>query len=319
MGTYAGWRSAADSGDIRKVTWVCGEQRVLVEEVVDATRTALQASDLDYVSVTAAAVPDREVWAAANQYPMTPGANRLILVRDAEKIKNWEPLSKWIAEGRRLPTVHLLFVGREADFPHVVQRGKKVGFQPHIEAIRGRGRLVRCSTPNEADCVAWVKRRSSLDDRTALYLLQRAGGNLATVASVCAKVSLFNRRVGPQIIDRLCSEVPADSFVDALLMLKKRQAVMAIEGMSESEYFGVIGLLDFRLDLMASLWRMVRAGQTARDAQGMPQFLVRQFLPFAKHYDPKRCAYARRVLAIIDQSLQGGARKGVLESLVALW
>jgi hypothetical protein len=320
MGSYAQWRACADKGEVRRVTWVCGDQLVLVEEIVDTVRDLLKASDLDCVSLIAGQDPDREIWAAANQYPMVPGANRLIQVRHAERIKRWEPLEEWLANSRRLPASHLLFVSGEAEVPHTTTGGKRVP-KPFIEAMKApKGHVVRCAMPNEHDAIGWARRRGPLDEEMARYLLTRAGGNLALVASVCAKLNLFGAKVpGPRVIDELCREVPTDEFVESLLLLKKRDALLAAAAMDERDYRRAVGNLDYRLDLLATLHRALRTGQTVRDLGTLPQFLVRQFWPAAKHYDDRRCLHNRQVLAVVDSALKNGARDAVLEALVALW
>lgn len=320
MGTYAQWRTAADKGEVRRVTWVCGEQVVLVEEVVDTIRDLLKASDLDFVSLVAGEDPDREIWAAAHQFPMVPGANRLIQVRNAERVKRWEPLEEWIAASRTLPNSFLLFISRDPDIPVTSVEGKKVP-KPWIEAMRApKGHVVRCAMPNEHDATAWAKRRGPLDEEMARYLLTRAGGNLALAASVCAKLNLCDARVpGPKVIDELCREVPTDQFVESVLLLKKRDALLAAAGMDARDYRRAILTLDHRLDLLATLNRALRTGQTVRDLVGVPPFLVRQFWPVAKHYDERRCLYNRQLLAVVDSAHKIGARDGVLEAIVALW
>lgn len=320
MANYSSWRAAADKGEVRRVTWICGDQRVLVEEVVDTVRGLLKASDLDYVSLVAGECQDKDIWAAANQYPMTPGANRLVLVRNAEKIKRWEPLAEWLANARALPTAHLLFVSNDPDVPYTLTGDKRVP-KPWIEAMKPpKGHIVRCGMPNENDAIAWVARRTALGQDIARYLLTRAGGNLALVASVCAKLSLFGAvAAGPRLIDELCREVPGDSFVECLLMGQKSKAYLAADTVDAREYRRVVGTLDQRLDLMQSLNRALRTGQTPREVQGLPTFLVRQFWPYAKYYDPQRCAQNRRALAVVDEALKNGARDGLLEALTAVW
>lgn len=86
MGTYRQWRVHADRGEVKRVTWVCGPERLLVEEVVDTTRRQIAASDMDYVTISCVPSaenkePVKDMWDAASQYPLVPGANRLILCR----------------------------------------------------------------------------------------------------------------------------------------------------------------------------------------------------------------------------------------------
>jgi DNA polymerase III delta subunit len=320
MSTYAQWRTAADKGETRRVTWVCGNQPVLVEEVVDTTRAALLATDLDYTSLTAGQHPDRDIWAAALQYPLQPGVARLVLVRDAHRISHWAPLNTFLTAARQLPTNHLLFVSPEPDFPAHTVAGKRAGLAAHAELIRGKGRLVRCAMPNETDLIAWVRRRApAMDDEMIRYLLTRAGANLATVAGTCKKIAALKGNPGPATIDVLCTPAPAESFVDNLLARKPVDALRTVATLTDRDALAAIALLDTRLDLLAALWRSTRAGLSARDVTGVPVFLVRRYLPIAKHYDPKRVVYARRVLAVVDNALRNGARGGVLEALTALW
>lgn len=319
MSTYHQWRVAADKGEVKRVTWVCGDQRVLVEEVVDTVRARVGASVLNYQTFTAGTDPDREFWAAAHQFPLEAGANRFILVRNAERISRWQPLDGWLAATRQLVGVYLLFVSGEPDFAYQMVDGRKAGLKPHLETIKNRGRIVRCSMPHELDLVAWVRRRVPLDEEMARYLLRRTGADLATVAGTCTKLALLPGNPGPVTIDALCAEAPTDTFVNALLNLRKRDALLAAPSVSDKDYGRTVSVLDQRLDLLAALWRATRAGRAAREITGWPTFLVRQYLPAAKHYDPDRCVYSRRVLAVCDEALRGGARTGWLEALVALW
>lgn len=321
IGNYTQWRAAVDRKEIRRVTWVCGDQPVLVEEVVDTIRGLLRPSELDCQTFTGGTDPDREIWAAARQYPLVPGAPRLVVVRSAEKVTRWEPLGDWMDDSRLLPGAHLVFVSAEPDLAARTVKGKKLGPAEHIEMIQGRrnGHIVRCSMPNETDLLAWVKRRARLDDEMARYLLTRSGGDLLSIAGVCAKLTLFEGMAGPATITALCNESPAGSFVDLLLLCKKPAAFAALNAMGESDYGWAINQLDGKLDLLAALWRAARAGYSPREIQGIPPFLVHKYLSAAKHYDPQRCVYRRRALAVVDDAYRNGARAGVLEALTALW
>lgn len=317
---YTLWRHAADKGEVRRATYVCGDQPVLIEEVVDTTRALLAVSDLDYVSLDAGAVADRDIWAAANQYSLSGTANRLVLVRDAHRIKNWNPLTDWIGNARRLPHNYLLLVSNQDDFPTVAQEGKKA-LAPHIEAIRaGRGRLVRCGMPNEADSIAWVRSRAPhISEDMASYLLQRVGADLIAAAGVCAKLKLFGGNPGPSTIDALCDPGPSESFVDCLIAQRREEALLVAQSLPDKERGRLFSLLDARLDLLAALYRATRAGLSYREVKDVPVFLIRKLSPHAKHYDPRRCAYRRHLLAVLEGRHRSGVRTGVLESLVAMW
>ncbi len=323
MATFAQWRAAADKGEIRRVTWLCGDQRVLVEEIVAEIRTALKVTPVDHVVLSAREVATREIWAAANQYPLEPGANRLLVIRDAEAITRWEPLTAWLDNCRLLPGVHLVFVSNETDVAYVGAQGRRKGaLRPHLEAIQNKrrvGQVVRCTLPNEADAIAWVRRRSRLDVEMASHLLNRAGGKLATVAAVCDMIALFDGSPGPATLDALCEPAAPDCLADKLLAGDKPAALHALAVTDPGDYGAVIGLLASRIDLLASLWKHTRAGQSPRDITHLPVFLVRQYHPYARDYPPSRCAYARQVLAVVDDAYRTGARTGLMEALIALF
>lgn len=243
-----------------------------------------------------------------------------MLVRRAEKLNRWEPLDRWLSAVRHLTGVYLLFVAAEEDFPYRLVDGKRAGLKPHLELIKNRGRIVRCAMPNEADALAWVRRRApALDEEMARYLLQRTGANLAATAAACAKLAVLDGNPGHATLDALAEETPADTFTDCLLARRKPDALRAAERLSDRDWPRTVALLDARLDLLAALWRATRAGLSPREITGHPTFLVRQYLPLARHYDPRRCVYARRVLAVCDEAGKTGARVGLLEALVALW
>jgi DNA polymerase III delta subunit len=305
---------------VRRVTWVCGDQRVLVEEVVDTVRRTLAPSAGNLLSLRASASTEAQVWAATAQYPLDTATPRLVIIRDAEKLTRWDRLTQWLGRTRQLPGVYLLFVSNENDLPYERAEGKKAGLKAHVAAIRApRGSLVKCSMPNEADALAWVRRRAPMNDATAAHLLHRAGGDLGEVAAVCAKLSLFDGHASTATIDALCRQRPADSFTDSLLALDKTSALLAVADLNKHDSAMLIGLLDSRLDLLQTLHHIHNAGQPLWEISGVNRYLARQYLPIARHYEPARCVYRRRVLAVVDDAFRNGARDAVWEALVALW
>jgi hypothetical protein len=318
MGSYAQWRTTVDGTGPRRITWVCGDQPVLIEEIVDHTRTLVAAGELDTVSLTGGTVPDVDVWAATHQYPLDPTAARFVLVRDAAKIKLWDPLRTWLAENRRLPGTHLLFVAGTTDLP--AGTGPVATALEAIKAKRTLGLIVKATQPSPDDLHAWLKRRApALSDYVAAHLLARIGGNLMAAAHVAAKLALFDVTVSTATIDALVEELPADSFADCLLAGDKRQALRQAESMGDDDVLRALGLLDLRLDLLVAVHRGLRHGRRPHEITGVNPYLARRYGDLAKHYEPRRAANLRTVLAVVDTALRSGARIGLLETLVALW
>lgn len=313
MATFTQWRTAADRGIVKRITWVCGSEVVLREEVIDFIRSKVKPEPGDYIALDASDTPERDVWAACNQYPADPSAPRLVLVRDAERLKNEDPFLSWIGEMRLMPTVYLVFVADEPDLDTN---------KPHLAAIRDSGTIVRCATPNEDDLVKWVQRRARgrITVNDAHHLLTRVGGDLGKAANVLAKAAVFEGTVTESAIDLLVSESPGAEFADLLVQLRKQQALLAAEAVARDDYPRMIGLLDVRLDLLSRLNRQIRNRATMRDmARETPAFVVHQLLPAAREYDDSRVRRCRQVLAVVDDGVRSGARDGALEALVACW
>lgn len=315
VGSWAQWRAAIDAGELRRVTWAAGES-VLIDEVIDTTRARLRPSELDYLSFSYGPDFDRDVWAAANQYALSPGANRMIVIRDADKLTRFEQLGNWLSRTRSLPGVYLVFV---SDKPE--QLTAKKGVPEHLSAVRApRGFLVRCFGLSEPDAIAWIRRRCvTLDNATAGYLLTRTGGDLSAAAAAAAKLALFDQKAGSATIDALVNEMVSQDFTEHLIALNKRQSILSLSALDTAGRVTAIALLDSRLDLLERLHRMQMSGQSWREAPGISPFLMRRYQPHARHYDPDSCLRRRRVLAILDDAIRQGAGTGVMESLVALW
>jgi DNA polymerase III delta subunit len=309
MATYAQWYEGTKKNAPKRVTWVCGDQPVLVEEVVDTVRTLLAVPASHRETYSASVTTEVTIWAAAQQLPLNPDANRLITIRDADRMRYWSPLKGFLADWRLIPRNHLLFVSSKPEFPD----------NTDLEPIKAKGQVVRCAQPNPADLIAWTRRRGpTLDHRTAVYLIDRAGGKLSTIANVCAQLAAFPDMKPSQVtITTLADGGTATEFLDHLLAFRKADAAHAIPLLSDREVLLTIAAVDQRLEYLQTLWY---AERDKTPAAGVPPFLARMLTPLAHKYEPATCARQRSVLAVLDHRVRTGtAGPGVLEALVALW
>jgi hypothetical protein len=311
MGNYSQWRTSQDKGEVRRVIYLCGSEHLLKQEVVAVTLNKIAPGPLDYVAISAREVHTNDIVAAAMQYPLDPGAPRLVYVRDAEKLRYWGWLGGWFDNARRMAGTHLLFHSNEADPPST-----KDGLAEHIELIRSRrhGQVVRCGPLNPTDAIAWVRRRGKLDAELAIRLLTRVGFDLNAAADACDKLTFLP---GPHAWATIAAlSANEDDFIDALLGEDKPTAARAVHDCTAATITQLIN----RVDLLADLWKAVRSGAvSARDIKGHPPQLVARYLHLAAKYHPDRCTHARQVLAVTEDAYRRGARDGVFEALVALW
>jgi DNA polymerase III delta subunit len=311
------WKAHAAKGSVSKVTYCCGDQTALVELVVEDIRTLLNVPTTDYIELDA----DNIIWELASQYPLDVNANRLVVVRHADKLDNWQPLSDWMSLSRSNPNNYLLFVSSNSDAPVIYDKGKKVSYLDHIELIRTKGKFIKCSQPNDEDLVSWAK-SYGLTEATATYLVERASGDTARMYEVLKKIHIWNGSPNNKVIDVLCDEQALDSFADYLILRDKKNAYLALSTMSEEEKAKTINRLDSRLDLLMEIGKHVRKRMYAGDiaaTTGIKIFLVKRFMPLVKEYDDRKIKYCRQILAMTDGAIRDGAKVGVWESLVTLW
>ena len=321
MPSYAQWRNSAEKGQVARVTWLCGDQRILVEEVIEETKKFLEITEFDYYSFSAESNSALEIWDAAFQYSLDPTANRLVLVREADYLSDWSPLVKWFAHSRQFVSTYLMFVSDLAEYP-VVPDQKNVTLQAHIELIRTKGKTVRCNLPSSGELVAWIQRNSVFAEDTAKYLLDRSGGDLKVINNLCRKSMMFGADPGQRVVAQLAEEVTQQSFADALLAMDKKAALQALTRLPEAEYTRVVGQLYSRLDVLHTLHKAVPNFNTVRElseATGLKIFLIQKYSPLAKQYDQVKLTKCRNILTIVDDAIQRNATSGAMELLVTLW
>lgn len=320
MPSYDQWRRSLDKGQVARVTWLCGDQKILVEEVIDSTKEFLKISEFDYFSMSGESNSLKEIWDAAYQYSLDPEANRLVLIREADKVSDWSPLKKWFASSRHLISTYLMFVSDEPDYPTIPDT--KGELQEHVDLIRTKGKAVKCSALKQSELESWIIRNSKLGLDTARFLADRAGSDMHSVANVCRKSMLFKSDPGKQVVSQMVQQYSNQSFADALIFLDKKMALTELERVPEAEYSKIIGQLYSRLDTLNTLHRAVPNFNTIKElceATGVKFFLAQKYSHIAKKYDKVKLQGCRNALTVVDDAVQRNATTGAMELLVALW
>lgn len=331
MASFWQWRTAtAKEPTPRQITWLCGTEPVLVDEVVATIKKALAPAAWDYVPLVVGEDSEREVWAQINQYPVGSG-NRLVVIRNADRLQRLDRLPEFIKARTSNPRTHLVFISNEEKIarteptPEEKREGKKGRLVPHLAAIGTKGHVIECRPFTQSTAkyaIAWVQDKVRMREGIAAHLLNRANGDLRLVRDLCAKLALFPEQVSISTVNGMLTEQPRDSFVNALLALDRPTALLALREMTTNDYSRTIGLLDSRLDLAGLVHDMLAKHHPQYEiaaAASSQAFLVPDLMPVAKHYDAKRRHAIRRVLAVADEAMRGGNYEGVMEIIVAFW
>lgn len=321
--------SVTKTPEARQLTWVCGTEAILIEDVVQTVKKNLAPEPWNYVTLVVGEDTERKVWSEVNQHPIGASA-RLVVIRGAEKLQRMDQLTDFLKHRATNPRTHLLFVSSEARIRRLEpteeeRRNNGKGEIVPFLKVGVRGHVIECR-PYTADtakhAVTWVQSKVKMRDGVAGHLLNRANGDLRLVRDVCDKLAVFPEEPNLSTINEILSARPRDTFADALLALDRKTALLALERLPTSEYSRVVGLLDFRLDLAGMVHDLLLEHKTPSEiarASGTRGFLVPDLLPVAKHYDAKRRLSIRKMLALADQTLRGGESTGVMEALVTTW
>lgn len=332
MSSFSQWRQSLEKKpQPKQFTWVCGSEQVLVEEVVADIYDKLSPTEWNYALFIAGEDRERQIWNEMDQHPFG-NSNRLVVIRSAEKLKNFSRLADFVKHKSSNPRTFVVLVSAEAKLPRLEpteaekHERKTSGYLPHIELFtKGRGSLIECrpyTNDTAKHAITWVKDKVPMRDGIAAHLLERANGDLRLVRDSCLKLKALGIDIQLSTVNALLNERPRDDFTDALLRMDKHTAHLALERLSPSEYSRTIGYLDARLDLAGKVHDLMVEKKSASEiamAVGSQRFLVPEVMEVARYYDTRRRDAIRKVLVIADEALQGGQTIGVMEAITAYW
>lgn len=310
MATFVSWLN--NPYKLHRFTLLNSVEPVLVEEAIISIKEKLGTGEI--VNITSGHIEDAELWSLASQSSLFDV--RLLVVRDSEKIKDWSPVKGWL-DSCRQNNVYLLFV---ADLEHGTLD------QELIKTLRQRtvSEIIDCKLTNSSDTVKWIKSKVKTDDRSANYLVDRSGGNLLSISNLCKKLHALEATMTNSVVDALIEESVDKSFVDALILLNKKEALLASEKVSSEDFIKILGQLTSGLIAVGKLNSEIKVRVFSEKdlAQRLGRgyyWAIRKYMPVVIRYDANKRASRFRVLAVVDAAVQAGVRDGVLESLVSAW
>lgn len=327
MSTFSGWwRSFKKTPNAKQITWVCGTEPVLIDEVVDLLTEMINPDPINYIYLDADVSTPRAVWSELLQLPFGTKGNRLVVVNNADKLLETPQFFSFVQTRGSRPRNFTIFVSNDESLRREeVERGRGE-IVPNLTYLKTRGTLIECRAFTAATAkyaVEWVKEKGNIRGQVAEHLLNRATGDLRLVRDTLRKLSLFPGEITLPVVNEMMEEMPDDTFLSALFALDRKTALKSLKDVPKEEYSKTLGLVDARLDLAGLVHDLLiekkSPGDIAR-AAGNKSFLVPEMLPVAKYYDKKRRLRIRSVLATIDgYTATHGVPDGAMEVLVASW
>lgn len=312
--------------------WLCGPERRLVEESLDLIAHRIGAASVNDNRFFASSTPERDIWAALNQYP-PPGESRFVVVREAERLRFWEMLEGWYTDPG-LASCHVVFISSEPNTDT---------HPDHMQLIVHRGKFVRCGPflppakqgePDKRVALLRIqakRRGATISEATCKLLIDRVRGRMDPALDFLNKCALFSGEITDQVVIALVHPAPADDFVDALIRFRVLDALMLARelGTDEASIRYLIGMADAQLDYLSrlnrALQRTSRFGNRAQRVREvirssrLEPFIVARLMGLARRYDPNQVRISLEALALADSRVTEGETELVLEMLVHTW
>ena len=143
--------------------------------------------------------------------------------------------------------------------------------------------------------------------------------------SAAREVAMKARALGTsneRVLAVLARKDARSGYVEALTRCDKVTAAIEAEHVPDSAYGSSIARLDYTLDVMARIHRVLRHGDSTHELaskMGIHRVVVGRFRPYARHYTGRDVARRTAVLVWADEQIRAGRRKGVLEMVAAQW
>lgn len=333
MVSFTQWRTSLKKNPKpRQITWLCGAETILIQDVVQHIQDQLQPEPWNRLSFAVGEDSERAIWNALDQYPLGAG-HRVVVIKHADQLKRWDRYTEWVKNRSSNPLTYLVLISDEEKIPKTEptpderRRGVKPEPLAHIAILANRGHVIECRPFTSATAkhsIPWVQSKIYVRAGVAQHIMERSNFDLQLVRDVCVKLSVLpkGQEVTLTMVNDLMAEQPRDDFADALLAMDRKTALLALEKIQPEEYGRVIGFIDSRLELAGLVHDMLnehKAPHEIAKAAGAQSWLVPEIMPVAKHYSAKRRLAIRKVLSVVDEAYRSGHRVGLMETLVASW
>ncbi len=318
--SFESFRRSLEKGESAPVYLIHGNEPLLIDraaEMIGRVAAAGDPSGMNREVFPGEESESREVALTAAAYPML-GTKRLVIVKDAEKLGDTEPLEAYVRNPS--PTTILVVISSKPDFR-----------QKLFQVLKEKAVLVECKTPYDNRIGAWIEAEvgdagKSIDPEGAELLRLSVGSSLAELSNELEKLYTFmgeRKAIGAGDVAAVVGVSRQFSVFDlqrALGELNTRNAMAVIGGMidgGENMTQCVAQLTKY----FEKLWLLPGAGVGQNEAAallGVNPFFVREYLAARRKFSAARLEDCFLALREADLALKssGGTPRQIMTLLV---
>ena len=289
--------------------YVCGEEICLQEIVIQTIRETVRPGVLDYYTHDGS---DKIADIMDTLTRELAGDKKLIIIRNGHKIKKFDRIVKWAEQIRQFTETCLVVQTNE-----IKVLTKDARYRPFVEL----GLFVECKSLSKTKLYGWLTTFAEMTPDAFDLLLESCGWELSKVINEVKKLRYLGRIVSVEDVAALCPRTYDERFVDQLLIGDKIKAKHALQLLGPEDKSKIVGLLDYKLNLLLQLALLRRQGT------GLKEAVYRLNISFfvAKiHWDlcqTMTISVIRKRLSLlvsIDTRVRAG-QNGALAVLLAQW
>ncbi|HLF14517.1 MAG TPA: DNA polymerase III subunit delta [Bacteroidota bacterium] len=318
--SFESFRRSIEKGETARVYLLHGNEPLLIDratEMIGRIAAGGDPSGMNRQVFGGEESESREVALAAAAYPML-GKERLVIVKDAEKLGDTGPLEAYVRDPS--PATILVVISPKPDFR-----------QKLFQALKEKALLVECRTPYDDRIGAWIEAEvrsagKSIEPEGVELLRLSVGSSLADLSHELEKLSLFmgeRKAIGAADVAAVVGVSRRFSVFDlqrSLGELNTRDALAVIEGMIDSGE-NMTRCVAQITKYFEKLWLLPPAGIGRDEAAallGVKPFFVREYLAARRNFSSGRLDDCFMALREADLALKssGGIPRRIMTLLI---
>ena len=289
--------------------YVCGEETCLQEVVIQTIRETVRPGVLDYYTHDGS---DKIADIMDTLTRELAGDKKLVIIRNGQKIKRFDRIVKWAELIKQFTETCLVVQTNEVKVPT-----KDARYRPFVEL----GLFVECKSLSKTKLYEWLTASAEMTPDAFDLLLESCGWELSKVINEVKKLRYLCRIVKVEDIAALCPRTYDERFVDQLLIGDKAKAKHALRLLGPEEKSKIVGLLDYKLNLLLQLALLRRQGLGLKEAVyrlGVSFFVAKIHWDLCQTMTISVIRKRLSLLVNIDTRVRAG-QNGALAVLLALW